>query len=99
MNNSGNGKTLREIYDLLTLATPREQEVIKFRYGIPRISEKNENMPVSEVCDKSGCEAHTLEETAEKFEISVERVEQIDKRLMQRIPRRRIPKVLLDYLE
>jgi len=88
----------RTTYNIISLAkrlTPREEKVIRFRFGIP------ENLNEQDIENGKNYQLypHTLIETAEEFNITRERVRQIESKLFRGIHVRRRSKRLRDYLD
>lgn len=93
---------LQDFLDLISTGTPREQEVMKFRFGIPNYREltfEEQNLPLDEVREHLECNAHTLEETASEFGLTRERIRQIEHKFLRWRSCFTRSKKLKDYLE
>lgn len=93
---------LQDFLDLISTGTPREQEVMKFRFGIPNYREltsQEQNLSLVEAREHLECKAHTLEETASEFGLTRERVRQIERKFLRRHSCFTRSKKLKDYLE
>ena len=93
---------LQDFLDLISTGTPREQEVMKFRFGIPSYRElisEEQNLSFDEVREHLECNAHTLEETASEFGLTRERIRQIEHKFLRRHSCFTRSKKLKDYLE
>ena len=98
----GKSYILQDFLDLIETGTSREQAIMKFRFGIPDnrllISEEC-NLPLDEVREHIECNAHTLEETANEFGLTRERIRQIERKLLYRHSCFTRSRKLKDYLE
>jgi len=91
----------QDILDVLAIGTPREQQVIKFRLGIPNNREFTQferNLPLDEVHNYIEFSPHTLEETENEFGLTRARIRQIEYKVLRRHSTAR-RKRLKDYLE
>lgn len=89
----------RLVCDIISLSktrlAPREEKVVRFRFGIP----EDLNEEDVENGKDYKLQPHTLIETAEEFNMTKERVRQIEAKLFRGIHIRRRSKRLRDYLD
>ena len=71
----------RDIGDVLHLLTPREQKILKMRFGL------------------GGEWAHTLEEVGKEFNVTRERIRQIEAKALTKLKKSKDSKRLKDYLK
>lgn len=92
----------QDVLDVLAIGTPREQQVIKFRLGIPDNREFTQfecNLPLDEVHNYIEFSPHTLEETEKEFGLTRARIRQIEGKILRRHSCFTRSKKLKDYLE
>jgi RNA polymerase primary sigma factor len=69
------------VREAVSLLTPREEEIIRMRFGIDRET------------------TYTLDEIGRKFNLTRERIRQIEKRALEKLATSRTGEVLKDFLE
>jgi len=99
---SKNIRMLKNILELLSVCTPREEVVLKYRLGIPdREFSCNElATDISLLHRNKTLQAHTLQETATEFGLTPARVRQIESKALRKLNHSFTrSKKLKDYLE
>lgn len=92
----------QDVLDVIAIGAPREQQVIKFRLGIPNdreFTQLERNLPIDEVQNYIQCNPHTLEETEKEFGLTRARIRQIEGKIFRRHSCFTRSKKLKDYLE
>lgn len=93
---------LQDFLDLIATGTPREQAVMRFRFGIPDnrpLTREERDLTLDKVREYLECNSHTLEETASEFGLTIERIRQIERKLLYRHSCFTRSRKLKDYLE